>query len=75
MKNGSRGAASGVRRIDPATYQPPQPRPHLRPIAKPPKHKGLMSTADSILVEDAKRRHGKRYSQLVRDKIVRGRYR
>jgi hypothetical protein len=76
MGKSSRGAASEVRRIDPAGYQPPEPRRQsIRPAAQPNKHKQLSGTADHILIADAKRRHGKHHGQRVRDKVIRGRYR
>jgi hypothetical protein len=71
----SRGAASDVRHIDPATYQPPEPaHTSSRPVAQQNKTVALLDAADKLLVADAKRRHGKRYAADVRERIVGGRY-
>jgi hypothetical protein len=79
MGKSSRSAASEVRRIDPAGYQPPEPhRQSIRPAAQPNRYKKLeklVRSANNMLIADANRRHGKRYSLRIRDKIVRGRYR
>jgi len=73
-RNGSHGAASGVRHIDPATYQP-QPNPkNFRIHLKQNKAKTLLDRADALLIADAKRR-GKRFGKRVRDLISARRYR
>jgi hypothetical protein len=74
---GSHGAASPVRRIDPATC----PVPEIAPETAVPRPAGasrtvaLLDAADAMLVRDAKRRHGKRYAKRARNQIVTGRYR
>jgi hypothetical protein len=74
MGKSSRGAASEVRRIDPAGYQPPEPRRQsIRPAAQP--NKKLVRSANNMLIADANRRYGKRLGKRIRVKIVRGRYR
>jgi hypothetical protein len=71
----SEGAASEVRHIDPATYQPSEAvREAMRPPPKQNKTVALLDEADKLLVADAKRRHGKRYGKHIRNKIVTGRY-
>jgi hypothetical protein len=71
----SEGAASEVRHIDPATYQPSEEVAKiLRPPPRQNKTVALLDEADKLLVTDAKRRYGKRYSKHVRNKIVTGRY-
>jgi hypothetical protein len=77
QKLGNHGAASGVRHVDPALYQPPQQHDE---ISRPPaqaqiKTRELIGAADALLVADAKRRRGKRYGKRVREMIVAGRYR
>jgi hypothetical protein len=73
---GSHGAASGVRHIDPASYQPQQPHASVRPPpARRKQTKALLSAADTILLADAKRRHGKRHGKRVQNLIMAGRYR
>ena len=73
---GSRGAASEVRHIERADYQPPQPHVSVRPPpARQKQTKALLSFADTILLADAKRRHGKRHGKRVQNLIMAGRYR
>jgi hypothetical protein len=79
MGKSSRGAASEVRRIDPAGYQPPEPhRQSIRPAAQPNKYKKLeklVRSANNMLIADANRRYGRRLGKRIRVKIVQGRYR
>lgn len=71
----SEGAASGVRHIDPATYQPSEAvRAALRPPPQQNKTVTLLNEADKLLVADAKRRYGKRYAKRVRERIIGMRY-
>ena len=73
---GSHGAASEVRHIGRADYQQPQPHVSVRPPPGRQKQtKALLSAADTILLADAKRRHGKRYRKRLQNLIVTGRYR
>jgi hypothetical protein len=73
-RRGSHGAASEVRHIDAAEYQP---RAVAAPTNRLPQHqtKTLLDAADKLLVADAKKRHGKRYAERVRNSIVTGHYR
>jgi len=71
----SEGAASEVRHIDPATYQPTEAvREAMRSLPRRNKTVALLDGADGLLLADAKRRHGKRYGKHIRNKIVTGRY-
>lgn len=67
------GAASEVRHIDPATYQPSEAPNILQPVRQD-KTVTLLNEADKILLRDAYARHGKRYRDKVRNKIMAGRY-
>jgi hypothetical protein len=70
---GTHGAASEVRRVDPASYQPqeaPRAVTERPPVAAQIKRVELCDAADKLLIADAKRRLGKR----VRKMIVAGRY-
>jgi hypothetical protein len=49
----SHGAASDVRHIDPATYQPQQPHATGRPPLRQNKTAALLNAADAILIADA----------------------
>jgi hypothetical protein len=76
MKRERHGAASEVRHIERADYQPPQPHVSVRPPpARQKQTKALLSFADTILLADAKRRHGKRHGKRVQNLIMAGRYR
>ena len=68
---GSHGAASKVRHIDPATYQPTVQVAQLKPPKKNKTAK-LLDRADAMLLRDAKRRYGRK---RARNMIVTGRYR
>jgi hypothetical protein len=74
---GKMGAASGVRHIDPATYQPPIVASPATIELPPAQNKTLarLKDADRILLRDARRRGGKRNRDKVRNKIMQGRYR
>jgi len=72
---GSHGAASDVRHIDPATYQQPEAESHGAISPRENKTRALLNAADSILLKDARRRHGKRFAKRARNLIVTGRYR
>jgi hypothetical protein len=70
----SEGAASEVRHVDPATYQPSdEVRQILRPPPRQNKTVALLDAADEILLRDV-RGHSKRYRQHIRNKIKTGRY-
>ena len=45
------------------------------PSARQKQTKALLSFADTILLADAKRRHGKRHGKRVQNLIMTGRYR
>ena len=71
---GSHGAASKVRHIDPATYQPQQHHVDPRPPRQEPKSFALNHQAEKLLLRDAYHRHGKRHRDRVRKKIMDGRF-
>jgi hypothetical protein len=73
-RRGSHGAASEVRHIDPAQYQPSAVAAPTNQLA-PNQTVTLLDAADKILVADAKKRHGKRYAERVWNNIVTGHYR
>lgn len=73
---GSHGAASEVRHVNAADYQPPPPCASVQPPAQQTKKvKALLNAADAMLLADAKRRHGRRYRDRMRNLIKNGRYR
>jgi hypothetical protein len=73
-RRGSHGAASEVRHIDPAQYQPSA---IATLVTRLPQNetRALLDAADKLLVADAKKQHGKRYAERVRNNIMTGHYR
>jgi hypothetical protein len=72
-ERGTYGAASGVRHIDPSTYQVPI---HLKVSERPKdsEKKVIANKADRLLKNDAYRRFGKRRGDRTLKNIKRGRY-